>query len=289
MSAYQTLDVEHRDGADWLTLARPEQLNTVDKRMLAELHDYLDGLPDRDDVRVVVLRGRGRAFCAGLDLNDQTAIDESGGPPDGYALLSDQRSYSQLTVKLRRVPQPFVALVHGAAVGLGFSFAMACDIRILAESARFNAAFIKIGFSGGDCGSSYLLPRLVGSSVARELLMTGRFCDAERALRIGLASEVVPDDALEAAGEAMVADLLATGPTGLRLTKDLLNASEAGMSLEEVLAIEDRNQMYCSLTGEPLEGLRAFREKRPPRFREKRPPRLRDQRPPRLRDKRPTD
>lgn len=265
--AYETIRVEHRDGVDWLSLNRPAALNTVDKKMLAELHHYLDALPEQNDVRIVVLRGEGKLFCAGLDLNDQTAIDESGGRPDAYAMLTDQQRYSQLTIKIRRAPQPFVALVKGAAVGLGFSLAMAADIRIAGESARFNAAFIKIGFSGGDCGSSYLLPRLVGSSVARELLMTGRFCDADRALRIGLVSEVVADAELEKAGEALVAELLLTGPTALRLTKDLINASESGMSLEEVVAMEDRNQMYCSLSGEPLEGLRAFREKRPPRYR----------------------
>ncbi len=268
MANYETIQVEHADGADWLTLSRPDRLNTVDKRMLAELHDYLDQLRERDDVRVVVLRSEGRAFCAGLDLDDQTAIDESGAKPDGYAMLTDQSRYSQLTIKIRRCPQPFVALVHGAAVGLGFSLAMAADIRIVSESARFNAAFIKIGFSGGDCGSAYLLPRLVGSSVARELLMTGRFCDAARAVQIGLASECVPDEALREAGARMVDDLLSAGPTGLRLTKDLLNASESGMSLEEVIAMEDRSQMYCSLTGEPLEGMRAFKEKRPPRYRD---------------------
>jgi enoyl-CoA hydratase len=267
MIEYETLEIEKRGEAEWLTLNRPDAMNTVNKKMLSELHAYLDSLPGRDDVRIVVLRGAGRAFCAGLDLNDQTAIDESGGVADGYAMLSDQREYSQLTIKIRRVPQPFLALVGGAAVGLGLSLAAAADIRIASESARFNAAFIKIGFSGGDCGSSYLLPRLLGSSVARELLMTGRFCNAARAERIGLVSEVVPGDELEAAGIRMAADLLATGPTGLRLTKDLLNASEAGMSLEEVIAMEDRNQMYCAMTGEPLEGLRAFREKRAPKYR----------------------
>ncbi len=266
MAEYETLKIETREGADWLSLDRPDSLNTVNKRMLAELHDYLDTLPARNDIRVIVLRGTGPLFCAGLDLGDQTAIDESGAQPDGYAMLTDQREYSQLTIKMRRIPQPVVALVRGAAVGLGFSLAAAADIRIASETARFNAAFIKIGFSGGDCGSAYLLPRLVGSSVARELLMTGRFCNAARALQIGLVSEVVADDELEVAGESMVADLLFTGPTGLRLTKDLLNASESGMSLEEVIAMEDRNQVYCALTGEPLEGLRAFKEKRAPRY-----------------------
>ena len=265
---YETIHVEHEKGADWLTLARPDRLNTVDKRMLAELHSYLDEVRERDEVRVVVLRAEGRAFCAGLDLDDQTAIDETGARPDGYAMLTDQGRYSQLTIKIRRAPQPFVALVSGPAVGLGFSLAMAADIRIVSESARFNAAFIKIGFSGGDCGSAYLLPRLVGSSVARELLMTGRFCSAERAVQIGLASECVAEDQLESAGRRLADDLLATGPTGLRMTKDLLNASESGMSLEEVIAMEDRSQMYCALTGEPLEGIRAFKEKRAPSYRD---------------------
>lgn len=267
MLEYETLRVDHRDDADWVTLCRPERLNAVDKQMLSELHDYLDRLPTRDEARVVVLRSEGRAFCAGLDLKDQTATGASGGRPDAYSMLSGQSEYSRLTIKIRRAPQPFVALVRGAAAGLGFSLATAADIRIVSESARFNAAFIKIGFSGGDCGSTYLLPRLVGSSVARELLMTGRFCDAKRAVQIGLASECVPEDELEEAGERLVGELLATGPTGLRLTKDLLNASESGMSLEEVIAMEDRSQMYCSLSGEPREGIRAFLEKRPPEYR----------------------
>ncbi|MFN3218198.1 MAG: enoyl-CoA hydratase/isomerase family protein [Acidimicrobiales bacterium] len=259
--------VEHRDGVDWLTLNSPDRLNAVSRAMREALHDYLDAVERRDDVRVIVLRGAGRGFCAGLDLKDRPAASEAPVQGAGYKMLSDQRRWSQLVVKLRRIPQPVVALVHGSAAGLGMSLALAADIRIAGESARFNAAFIRIGFGGGDCGSSYLLPRLVGSSVARELLMTGRFCDAERALRVGLVSEVVADDELTAAGEALVADLLYTAPTGLRLTKDLLNASESGMSLEEVVAMEDRNQSYCSLTGDPAEGMRAFLEKRPPEYR----------------------
>jgi enoyl-CoA hydratase len=266
MNEYETLSIDTRDGAEWLTLDNPKRLNAVSRAMRNDLNAYLDALPDRNDVRVVVMRGAGRAFCAGLDLKDSSEFGDTGGPRSGYRTLTSQRRYSQLTVKLRRVPQPVVALVRGAATGLGFSLAMAADIRIAAESAMFNAAFIKVGFGGGDCGSSYLLPRLVGSSIARELLMTGRFCDAERALRIGLVSDVVPDDELEGAGEALVADLLATAPTGLRLTKDLLNASESGMSLEEVIAMEDRNQSLCPLSGDPAEGIAAFLEKRAPSY-----------------------
>ena len=254
--AIDRLVIERRGAAEWLTLNRPDRLNAVDAGMLGELHRYLDALPDRDDVRVVVLRGAGRAFCSGLDLQEELG-GGAGSPPDAAHLLTWQRGFSQVAVKLRRIPQPVVALVAGPAVGLGFSLALAADIRIAADSAVFSAAFIKVGFSGGDCGSSYHLPRIVGSSVAREILMTGRPCDAARAFRIGLVSAVVADPDLERAGQAMVDDLLAASPTGLRLTKDLLNASEAGMSLEDVVAIEDRNQMYCLLTGDPAERIKA--------------------------------
>jgi enoyl-CoA hydratase/carnithine racemase len=128
-----------------------------------------------------------------------------------------------------------------------------------------NAAYIRIGFSGSDMGSSYFLPRYVGASIAAELLLTGRFVDAERALRIGLVSEVVPDDGLEAAGQAMAADMLATSSLGLRLTKEALNAN-VNASLDDAIALEDRNQIMCAMVGDAREGLRAFVEKRPPRF-----------------------
>lgn len=263
---FDTLIIERRGAAEWVTLSRPDRLNAVDPVMREELHRYLDRVAEDTTVRVVVLRGAGRGFCSGLDLGAELDLDRPPTPELAHQRLAWQRRWSQLTVKLRRMPQVVVALVNGHAAGLGFSLALAADIRIAADTAVFSAAFITIGFSGGDCGSSYHLPRIVGSSVARELLMTGRRCAADRALRIGLVSEVVTPAELERAGETLVADLLATGPTGLRLTKDLLNVSEAGAGLEAVVAIEDRNQMYCLQGGDPAEGIRAFAEKRRPRF-----------------------
>jgi enoyl-CoA hydratase/carnithine racemase len=265
MTGYRTLEVEPRGPAEWLTLARPERLNAVDSVMREELHHYLDGVSERDKVRVIVLRGAGRGFCAGLDLREETA-DLDAMAADAHRLLGWQRRYSQLVIKLRRTPQPVVALVNGPAAGLGFSLALAADLRIAVPTAVFAGSFITVGFSGGDCGSSYHLPRIVGSAAARELLLTGRPCSAARALALGLVSDVVEEAELERAGQSLVDALLATGPTGLRLTKDLLNASETGLGLEEMIAIEDRTQMYCLLGGDPAEGIRAFREKRPPRF-----------------------
>lgn len=263
---FQTIQIERRGAAEWVTLNRPERLNAVDKTMREELHRYLDQVAEDTAVRVVVLRGAGRAFCSGLDLGPDLNVEQAPSSEQAHRQLAWQRRWSQLTIKLRRMPQVVVALVNGHAAGLGFSLALAADIRIAADTAVFSAAFITIGFSGGDCGSSYHLPRVVGSSVARELLMTGRRCGADRALRVGLVSEVVPVSDLDRAGEAMVADLLATGPTGLRVTKDLVNASEAGAGLEDIIAMEDRNQMYCLQSGDPAEGIRAFAEKRRPRF-----------------------
>lgn len=262
---YQTLTAERRGAAEWLTLARPDRLNAVDAAMREELHDYLDRLASREDIRVLVIGGAGRGFCAGLDLRDEVATTPVE-PAQAHQLLFWQQRFSQLVVKLRRIPQVVVALVNGPAAGLGFSLALAADIRIATTSAVFSAAFIKVGFSGGDCGSSFHLPRIVGGAAARELLLTGRPCPADRALRLGLVSEVVAADELETAGRKLVDDLLATSPTGLRLTKDLLNVSESGAGLEAVIAMEDRNQMYCLLGGDPVEGIRAFQEKRAPRF-----------------------
>ena len=163
-----------------MTFNSPDRLNAVSAAMREALHDYLDAVERRDDVRVIVLRGAGRGFCAGLDLKDRPAASQAPGQGAGYKMLTDQRRWSQLVVKLRRIPQPVVAL--GARFGRRARH-VARARRRHPHRRRVGAVQCgvhPIGFGGGDCGSSYLLPRLVGSSVARELLMTGRFCDAER-------------------------------------------------------------------------------------------------------------
>ena len=169
-------------------------------------------------------------------------------------------------VKMRRCPQPIISLIQGAASGGGFAFALASDIRVAGESMKMNSAFIKIGLSSCDMGVSYFLPRLVGVTLASEMMLTGRFVDADRALSIGLVNEVVPDAGLAKAGQVFVDEMLATSPMGLRLTKEGLNMSIDAGSLEAAMAIENRNQVLCSGTEDFKEGLQAFVEKRPPRY-----------------------
>lgn len=266
----EKLRIEKRGAADWLTLCKPEKLNALDPEMREALLHYFALRQHDTSTRVIVLRGEGRGFCAGLDLGTAggtaTFQQKQAGAFPASATLSSQRAWSDIVLRMRRCPQPIVALVHGPASGLGFALALAADVRIAGESARMNAAFIRIGLSGGDCGASYHLPRLVGGSIAAELLLTGRFIDAARALRTGLVSEVVPDDELEKAGESMVSDILRNGPLGIRLTKDMLNASQAVTTLEQHVALEDRSQVLALASGDPAEGARAFLDKRDPRY-----------------------
>jgi enoyl-CoA hydratase len=263
---YQTLLVSREAGGLVLcTLNRPEVLNAMSPQLVEELHLFLDRLHDDTEARVVLLRGAGRGFCAGLDLKAQSG---SGATlrPSVSASLRGQHRIAELVIKMRRVAQPFIALVHGAASGGGFALALASDIRIAGESARMNAAFIRIGLGACDIGASYFLPRIVGSSVAAELLLTGGFIEAPRALATGLVSRVVPDAELEKAGRAMAADILRNSPVGVRLTKDCLNWSIDAPTLEAAIAMEDRNQILASQSGDFREGVKAFLEKRPPKY-----------------------
>ena len=250
--AFEHLMVQPDGAVDWVTLNRPEQLNTLNPQLLRELNDYFAGLERNYAVRVVVLQGAGRAFCAGLDMK---AADSSPPGAGTDAMLRSQREFSGLVMRMRRCPQPIIGLLHGHAAGGGFSIALGCDVRIAAEGTKMNCAFIKIGLSGCEMGASYHLPRLVGTSVAAELLYTGRFIDAERALRVGLVSEVVPADQLAAAGKALADDMMATAPLGLRLTKECFWAAVDGNDLPSAIAMEDRNQVLTVANGDLAEGM----------------------------------
>jgi enoyl-CoA hydratase/carnithine racemase len=256
---------EHRDGADWVTLNRPDSLNALDPSLIDALNSYFSGLYRNRDTRVVVLKGAGANFCAGLDLKH--AMQRRGGqqePPGVTESLDSQRRIADIVLLMRRCPQPIISLVQGAAAGGGFALALASDIRIAAKDARMNCAFIKLGLGGCDIGTSYFLPRLVGVSVASELILTGRFIGAERALAVGLVSEVVEEGQLEAAAEPYIDAMLTASPVGLRLSKECLNMSVDAGSIEAAIAMEDRNQVLCSRSEEFSEGIRAFLEKRKP-------------------------
>ena len=259
---YETLLIEKRGAADWVTLNRPGALNAMSRTMMLELQHYFGDLYTNQDVRVVVLRGAGRAFCAGLDLKEER-IEGEGGPVNG---LRVQRRVSEIVMRMRRAPQPIVSLIHGAASGGGFALALASDIRIAGPQARMNAAFIRIGLTACDVGVSYFLPRLVGSALASELMLTGDFIDAERALRVGLVSDVVPDEELEARAGRTVESILANSPVGVRLSKECLNMTVDAGSLEAAIAMEDRQQILCAQTADMREGISAFLGKRAPDY-----------------------
>lgn len=246
-----------------MTLNRGASGNGLNGELVAALVDYFEGLRERESVRVVVLQAVGKHFCVGLDMSPG-AFAESARDP--RTVLSMQRRIASIYIAMRKCPQPIIALVQGAACGGGFSLALAADIRIAGESAKMNAAYIRIGLTGCDMGSSYFLPRLVGTSVASELLMTGRFIHAERALAVNLVSAVVPDDELPAAARGFLADLLRTSPMGLRLTKDALNFSVDAPSLEAAMAVEDRHQALLALTEDAAEAALAFFDKRDPNY-----------------------
>jgi enoyl-CoA hydratase/carnithine racemase len=262
---YETLQLEREGALAWLTLNRPERLNAMSRQLVAELRDFLGKLADDRESRVVVLRGAGRAFCAGLDLKESQSGSDGvrSGVPAG---MRAQRTISELVMMMRRVPQPIIAAVQGAASGGGFALALGADVRLAGESARMNAAFIRIGLSACDVGVSYFLPRMVGASIAAELLLTGNFIDASRAEKLGLVSRVVPDAELEAAARSLANDMLRNSPLGLRLTKECLNMSLDAGSLEQVVAMEDRNQILCTRSEDFAEGVKAFLEKRPPKY-----------------------
>ena len=261
--SYETLLVEKEGPIDWLTLNRPEALNAMSRTMMLELQHYFGSLYTNHDVRVVIVRGAGRGFCAGLDLKEERA--EPAGAVTG---LRVQRRVSEIVMRMRRAPQPVISLIHGPASGGGFALALASDIRIAGPKARMNAAFIRIGLSACDVGVSYFLPRLVGSALASELLLTGRFIDAERARAVGLVSDVVAEDDIANAGRSIAREILGNSPVGVRLTKECLNMSVDAPSLESAIAMEDRQQILASTTGDMREGVSAFLEKRAPEYKD---------------------
>ena len=258
------INIESRGAVEILTLNRPDTLNALDVDMARALHAYFTALHNRLEVRVIVLRAAGRAFSAGADLAS-TAF-AAAGPGRAQRQQEMQKLYSGIVRLMRTCPQPIIGLIQGAACGGGFSLLLACDVRYATTRAKMNAAYLRIGLGGCDMGSGYLLPRLVGLSVASEYLMSGRFMSAERALSAGLVSAIVETDALLPTGLDMANDMLKAAPMGLRMTKDILNVLIDVGSLEAGLALEDRQQIILLETADHHEAVAAFKERRAPNY-----------------------
>jgi enoyl-CoA hydratase/carnithine racemase len=261
---WKTIIVERREAVEILTLNRPDSLNALNPTLLAELDQYFTGLNEREDVRVVLMRGSGRAFCAGADLKSEAFSSDGPGRIQRQMLI--QRSCAGVIRNMRRCPQPIIALVQGSAAGGGMSLALAADLRIMSKDARMNAAYIRAGLGGCDMGAGYFLTRLAGHSIACELSLTGRFMDAQRAMAMGLACAVVEKELLLDAGLEFATDMLRASPMGLRMTKETLNILVDAPSLEAALVCEDRQQVLLTGTADHKEAVAAFLQRRDPHY-----------------------
>jgi enoyl-CoA hydratase len=252
-----------------LTMDRPDRLNAMNGALIEGLHDRLGELRADPDARVVILTGAGRGFCSGLDLQDSppTGMASSEGRGRMQRGMDLQQRIATLVPLMRSLRIPVIAAVNGAASGGGLALALASDVRIAAESAKFNVAFVRIGLSGCDIGVSWLLPRWIGASRAFELMLTGRMVLSEEAERIGLVSRVVPDDQLMAAALETAAQICANSPTGVWMTKEVMWSQLEVGSLQAGIDLENRTQILTSYTEDMAEAVGAFLAKRPPEYR----------------------
>lgn len=245
-----------------ITLNRPDRLNALTFEVYAELRDTFKALDTQPGVRAIVLTGSGRGFCSGGDVED--IIGALFGR-DAKGLLEFTRMTCDVVLNMRRCRRPIVAALNGTVAGAGAVLAAASDFRIASDTAKIAFLFVKVGLSGADMGVSWLLPRIVGSGHAAELLMTGDFITAQRALEIGLYHRVVPAAQTLAEATAFAAKL-AQGPAeGLAVSKQALEL-EASMTLEQALDHEARVQAELMVNPDYREAYEAFREKRAPRF-----------------------
>ena len=250
-----------QDGIATLVMNRPDRLNALNNELATGLRDAFARLGENDSVRVVVLTGAGRAFCAGGDLG---AIGKGRETKDTAQLDPILRAGMAAVLKMRTIPQPVIAAVNGPAAGAGMNIALAADIRIAAEEATFGQNFAKVGLFP-DYGGTFFLPELVGPSKAAELFYTGDMIDAKTALELGLVNRVVPAASLAAEVRAYAQKLAQGPPIPMRAVKKVLFADKKA-ELEKALEAEVQHQLKCYLSDDCKEGIQAFFEKRAPKF-----------------------
>lgn len=259
---YETIQLDARGPVFLLTLNRPESLNALSVTMGQEVKSAI-AEARANGARAIVITGAGRAFCAGGDLREMQKMAQQDGRVEAF-FDEPLRLLNECILLIRQTPLPIIAAVNGAASGGGCNLALACDLVIAGESARFNQAFVKVGLTP-DCGGTFILPRLIGWKRAAELLMTGDVIGARQAAEMGMINRVVPDD--ELMGQALdLAEKLAQAPTAaIGRTKELLEAS-ATNDYGGQLELERKAQLQSGLTKDFREGVAAFIEKRPPKF-----------------------
>jgi len=253
-------------GIALVTLNRPDKLNAMTSELVESLQRTLDTIANDEAVRVVVLTGAGRGFCAGLDLGGYGTAPGRRQPGKVEASFATQKHIASLIPHMRSIPQPIIAAVNGPAAGGGFALVLGSDIRIASTTAKFNAAFIRIGLSACDIGTSWLLPRLVGAARAQELMLTGRIFDATEAERIGLVVETVPAESLLDRAYDKAAEIMLNSPIGVALTKEGMWSALEIPGLQAAIDLENRQQIMATFSDDAQETLRARSEKRPPRY-----------------------
>ena len=252
---YETLMMERSGYVVTITLNRPDKLNALSEQLTAELHSALDQVAADNEVRAVVLTGAGRGFCSGADVGRQLSSLEGQQP------TSQGPGVTELGPHIRRVPQPVIAAVNGVAAGAGLSIALASDIRIASEEARFSSIFVKRALVP-DTGASHTLPRLVGHGIAMEMALTGNVYDAPWALKVGLVNRVVPAERLMEEALSLAGDIAANPPLAVRSTKQLIY--QLDQSLDDILSLESAANALYRDSEDRLEAVRSFLEKRPP-------------------------
>lgn len=261
--AYRTLRLElAAPGVVVVTLSREQRANAMTDEMFAELERAALDLDREEALRVVVMTGAGAAFCAGYDLADADDLPGLGA----LGMLQQQERAARALVAVRSIRVPVIAAVNGAAAGGGLALALQADLRIASTSAKFNAAFVRIGLSAGDLGTSWLLTRLIGPGRTSEIAFTGRLVHAEEAERIGLVNQVCAPEALMDEALALAGVMAANAPGGVQLSKRAIQANLESASYATAIELENRGQALLTRTSDMAEALAALQEKRPPVF-----------------------
>jgi 2-(1,2-epoxy-1,2-dihydrophenyl)acetyl-CoA isomerase len=259
--SYENILVSESDGIMTITLDRPEKLNAFIGHMRRDLAEALEHAGSERAVRVVIITGAGRAFCAGGDAEFMFQLMERRDSEEFARILGAGR---RVVLAIRQMPKPLIAAINGVAAGAGCNLALACDFRIASTAASFTQSFVKVGLNP-DWGGTYFLPRLVTSNKACELFFLGDSIDAEEALRLNIVNQVVPPEELESATQRLAERLRAAPPIVLAAAKQAVYMSEA-KDLDEMLRYETETQIRCFESDDGHEGVRAFIEKREPRF-----------------------
>ena len=254
------------DRVQLITLNRPDRLNAMSAELAQALHEELERVGADRSCRAIVITGAGRGFCAGVDLGGYGQAPGNDGTDAARDHLGNQEHMSRMILRLRSTPQPVIAAVNGPAAGFGLALALGSDIRYAARSAVFRAAFLNIGVSNCDMGTSWLLPRLIGASRAHEMMLTARRVDAGEAERIGLVARVVEDEQLVEHALSAAGEVAAWSPWGVRLTKQGMWTALELPSEQAAVEYEDRQQIMAVHGVALPEAISAFLEKRPAEF-----------------------